>query len=120
MMFTYQNIVNNVHNGKPTCEDSMKQPKSCYTLPTEKERTKGSQMFNLENLFKVVTYENGEVIDKEYVCEDESEVEFMENIANEYIMMQGAKIIASGNNFITLDNSEFAEEKSIITVAIER
>ena len=77
-------------------------------------------MFNLENLFKVVTYENGEVIDKECVCEDESEVEFMENIANEYAMMQGAKIIERGNNFITLDNSEFTQERSIITVAIER
>ena len=77
-------------------------------------------MFNLENLIKVVTYENGEVIDKEYVCEDESEVEFMENVANEYVMMQGAKIIAKENNSITLDNSEFAEEKSIIMVAIER
>ena len=76
-------------------------------------------MFNIENLIKVVTYENGEVIDKEYVCEDESEFEFMENVANEYAMMQGAKVIARGNNFIALDNYEFAQEESIITVAIE-
>jgi len=56
----------------------------------------------------------------EYVGGDENEVDFMEDVALTYIEWNGAKVLDKTDTTITLDNSEFADCPSIITVTIER